>query len=112
MTLINDFNDCLIDYNKTCHMSKYIFEFDFDFEFQDVFEVQKDAAEAGQKVIIVDDLLATGGVLTFILDCIIHVYIDTWEFSILSFGKFLSISSHFPFSLVFSWFYPLSQVFY
>jgi len=28
---------------------------------QGVFEVQKDACFAGQKVVIVDDLLATGG---------------------------------------------------
>jgi len=32
---------------------------------QGVFEVQKDACFAGQKVVIVDDLLATGGEVRF-----------------------------------------------
>ena len=29
--------------------------------FQDTFEIQKDAVQKGQKVVIVDDLIATGG---------------------------------------------------
>ena len=35
--------------------------------FQDVFELQKEAVKPGEKAVIVDDLLATGGLSLYIL---------------------------------------------
>ena len=57
---------------------------------KDVFEAQVDAAEPGQKVIIVDDLLATGGKNTCIMiqhNCYMmfyYKYFSYYSFSVIS----------------------------
>jgi len=41
--------------------------FKINFILKDVLEIQADAIQRGQKVVVIDDLLATGGKLVYLL---------------------------------------------